>query len=102
VILVEHRDLDDPELDGPFTLKVWKSTKRVGEAGSWTHERIELCPDSTVLGYEPIVLGPDSEGEVQAVAEMVEGSPRGLIIGYQVRARGKSMMEENPCGGWCS
>jgi len=77
VVLVEHRDIIDPDLEGPFTIKIWESSKAAGADGSWAHEEILLKPDSTDPGYEPIRLANDPEA-AQVVAELVEvlnGSP---------------------------
>ncbi|MEX2553683.1 MAG: DEAD/DEAH box helicase family protein, partial [Actinomycetota bacterium] len=77
VVLVEHRDIADPELEGPFTLKIWHSSKTASEDGPWRHEQILLEPDSTDPGYEPIILKDVAEGDAQVIAELVEvlGSP---------------------------
>jgi hypothetical protein len=75
VVLVEHRDITDPDLEGPFTLKIWNSSKARADDGTWTHEQIELRPDSTAPGYEPIWLRNGTGGEAQAVAEFVELLP---------------------------
>lgn len=71
VILVEHRDLADPELEGSFTLKIWRSIKKPAGEGSWEHEEIWLLSDSSEPGYEPISLRA-LEGSATAVAELIE------------------------------
>ncbi|HVL50076.1 MAG TPA: S24 family peptidase [Actinomycetota bacterium] len=76
-VVLEHRDIIDPDLEGPFTLKIWESSKTAGADGSWAHEEILLRPDSTDSGYEPIRLANDPEA-AQVAAELVEvldGSP---------------------------
>ncbi|MEO7803426.1 MAG: type I restriction enzyme endonuclease domain-containing protein, partial [Actinomycetota bacterium] len=72
VVLVEHRDIADPDLEGPFTLKIWESDKQETDDGSWRHAEIRLIPDTTASGYEPIVLRDVSEDQIRVVAELVE------------------------------
>lgn len=72
VVLVEHRDISDPDLEGPFTLKIWESDKETVEDESWRHSEIRLKPDTTTSGYEPIVLRDISEDEIRVVAELLE------------------------------
>jgi hypothetical protein len=75
VVLVEHRDIADPDLEGPFTLKVYESDKEAVGDGSWRHTEIRLKPDTTTSGYEPIVLRGVPEDEIQVIAELVEVLP---------------------------
>ena len=69
---MEHRDIADPDLGGSFTLKIWQSAKTEGADGSWQHDEILLRPDSTDSVYEPIRLSSNSDGDVRAIAELVE------------------------------
>lgn len=75
ILLVEHRDITDPDLNGPATLKVWDSMKEISGDGSWRHEEIRLKPDTTASGYEPIVLRDVLEDEIRVAAELVEVLP---------------------------
>lgn len=75
VVLVEHRDIADPDLEGPFTLKVWESDKELADGDSWRHTEIRLKPDTSASGYEPTVLRDISEDEIRVVAEFVEVLP---------------------------
>jgi type I restriction enzyme R subunit len=75
VVLVEHRDIADPDLEGPFTLKVYESDKEPTGDGSWRHTEIRLKPDTTASGYEPIVLRDTPQDEIHVVAELVEVLP---------------------------
>lgn len=72
VVVVQHRDIADPENGGRYTIKVYSSVKVVAEDGGWRHRRITLRPDSTLPGFEPIVI-EQSEGEEElvVVAEML-------------------------------
>jgi hypothetical protein len=72
VVLAMHRDIQDPEMGGQFTVKVYESeTQELGD-GEWQHSRILLKPASTDPGFQPIVLEELVEGELVVVAELVE------------------------------
>ena len=71
VVLAQHRDIQDPELGGTYTVKVYVSEKEP-DAGSWKHSRVVLKPESTDASYKPIVLEDLSEGDLVIVAELVE------------------------------
>jgi type I restriction enzyme R subunit len=75
IVLVEHRAILDPELGGSFTVKVWESDKEELEDGTWRHREIRLVPDTTTRGILPLTLRNVEEGEVSAVAELVEVLP---------------------------
>lgn len=71
VVVAQHRAIDDPELGGAFTVKVYQSEKRHGENGEWRHARVELHPDSTDPKFVPLVFGPESADGVVIVAEFI-------------------------------
>ena len=75
VVLVEHRDIVDPDLGGSFTVKIWESAKEHFEDEDWRHEEVRLKPDSTAAGYSPIVLGDVSADELRVIAEAIEVLP---------------------------
>jgi DUF2075 family protein len=70
IVVVQHRDIADPETGGRYTIKRYRSEKVADEAGGWRHTRIVLQPESEQPGYAPIVLelGPEQD-TVQVVAE---------------------------------
>lgn len=68
-VLVQLRDEVDPETGERYTVKRYESEKRV-EDGALVHARITLRADNPA--FEPILLTPEDEGQVQVVAEMVE------------------------------
>ena len=72
VVLAQHREIDDPETGGRYTVKVYDSEKVSAEDGGWRHSVVRLKPDSTVPSFEPIVLENLEEGELSIVAELVE------------------------------
>ena len=67
-LLVRHADVADSETGGEYTLKVYSSEKVASEDGEWQHERITLKPLNPE--YQPLVLEPEEEGSVMAVAEL--------------------------------
>lgn len=72
VVLVQHRDIADPDLGGRYTIKRYSSEKVPDEDGGWRHERIVLRPDTDRPGYEPIVIeDPGAEGEFAVLAELL-------------------------------
>jgi DUF2075 family protein len=56
VVVAEHRNIEDPDLGGRYTVKVYSSEKIAAEDTGWTHRRIILRPDSDRDGFEPIVV----------------------------------------------
>jgi len=75
VVLVQHRDISDPDNGGQYTVKIYESAKVADEDGGWRHLEIRLKPDSTDDTFEPIVLRGQSEDEVLVLAELVEALP---------------------------
>jgi hypothetical protein len=78
VVLVRHRDIVDTEIGGNYTVKVYESRKEILPDGTWHHTSIILKPDTTVSGYEPIILS-EEQGINLKVAELVAGTERGQI-----------------------
>lgn len=72
VLLVQHRDIADPDHGGRYTVKVYESTKVPDGEGGWRHAELRLKPDTDAPGYGPIVLEGVEEGAVQVIAELVE------------------------------
>ncbi|MFZ5530530.1 MAG: S24 family peptidase [Pseudomonadota bacterium] len=70
IVLVQHRDVTDPETGGSYTVKRYQSEKQ-GDAEGWRHERITLMPMSSDPRFMPLVLVPRDEGAVRVVAEWV-------------------------------
>jgi type I restriction enzyme R subunit len=69
VLLVQHREIQDTDLGGHFTIKRYHSEKARHPDGSWEHTRIVLSPDTTAEGYEPILIDGDSASELRVIAE---------------------------------
>jgi len=70
VVLVQHRDIQDHENGGQFTVKVYDSEKREVD-GTWEHSRIILRPDTTTAGYAPMVLETDQAVDLLVCGELV-------------------------------
>jgi len=68
VLLVQHRDIADPDHGGRYTVKLYERVSA---------EEVHLQPDSGIAGYEPIVLRAD-DGETRVIAELVE------VLGLEV------------------
>jgi hypothetical protein len=69
ILLVQHREIQDTELGGHFTLKRYHSEKARHADGTWKHTRIVLSPETTAEGYEPIVIEASGDEEVRVIAE---------------------------------
>lgn len=81
VVLVHHRDIQDPDTGGSATIKLYYSEKRTDpETGGWRHDRIILKPDSTDPRYEPIVLeeDPGSDFDVFELIAVID-QPQGPL-----------------------
>ena len=71
VVVAQHRSIEDPELGGTYTVKVYSSTKVTAADGSWRHDEVTLSPDSDDPRFEPIVIRTGAEGDVAIVAEFL-------------------------------
>lgn len=71
VVLAQHRDIQDPELGGSYTVKVYRSEKERSDDGTWRHTEIRLEPDTTEDYYDPIVIEDALPGEFRIIAVLV-------------------------------
>lgn len=71
VVLVQHREIADSETGGHYTVKVYESRKEISPDGSWRHTSIVLRPDSSLPGYEEIVISEEQAGDLRVIAELV-------------------------------
>jgi DUF2075 family protein len=81
-VLVQLRDRQDPETGGRYTVKVYHSTKRMGE-DTWEHAAITLKPDSSLPGFSEIVFKNEPEQELTIRGELV------AVLGQRSQAREK-------------
>jgi len=70
VVLVESRQVTDPETNQKFTIKRYRSEKRQLEGDQWRHGKIILSPDNR--GFNDIVLENVTEDDFRVVAEFIE------------------------------
>ena len=69
IVLAQYRGPEDPETGGSFTVKRYSSIKVAVSDGGWKHSEIRLEPLNA--DFEPIILAPESEYDVQIIAVMV-------------------------------
>jgi len=74
VVIVQSRDIQDPDTGGQYTVKIYRSEKTVAE-DSWSHRSIRLEPDSMDYNFKPITFEPDTANELRVVGEYV-----GIIV----------------------
>jgi DUF2075 family protein len=60
IVLVQHRDIEDPDHGGTYTAKTYHSEK-IEEDGVMVNQRIVLKPETNAYGYSPIVIESDGE-----------------------------------------
>jgi hypothetical protein len=73
VLVVQHREIQDPDFGADLTIKIWKTRRRRTTTGR--APEVTLLPDSHTSDYAPIVLSPDASREVSALAELIEVLP---------------------------
>jgi len=71
IVLVESRDIHDPDFNSGFTVKTYSSEKSITE-DSWEHKLIVLKPNSYDESYEDIVIDMEKAKGMTVVGEFVE------------------------------
>ncbi|MCD8521395.1 MAG: DUF2075 domain-containing protein [Saccharospirillaceae bacterium] len=71
IVLVQHRDIQDVEQGGHYTVKEYHSDKIYSEDGGWQHSRIILRPKTNSLGYKDIILTENQAIDLMVVGEYV-------------------------------
>lgn len=71
IVLVQHRDIQDPDHGGTYTVKTYHSEK-IEEDGVLVNQRIVLKPETNAYGYSPIVVESGGE-ELVVVGEFITG-----------------------------
>lgn len=69
IVLAQHHDISDPETGGSYTVKKYRSEKKLDRDGTLRHEKIILEPLNRE--YKPIVLPNVEDGEFKIIAEFV-------------------------------
>lgn len=70
IVLVESRQVIDPESQGKYTVKRYKSKKEYFKDGTWRHKKITLSPDNKK--FEDVILENVSGDDFKVVAEFVD------------------------------
>jgi uncharacterized protein len=60
IVIVQHRDIEDPYHGGTYTVKTYHSEK-VEEDGVLVNQRIVLKSETNAYGYSPIVIEDGGE-----------------------------------------
>lgn len=71
IVLVQHRDIQDVEQGGHYTVKEYHSEKTGTEDDGWYHSRIILRPKTSALGYKDITLTEDQAKDLKVIGEYV-------------------------------
>lgn len=70
VVIVQSRDIQDPDTGGQYTVKIYRSEKNIAE-DTWSHRSIRLEPDSMDFKFKPIFLEPDTINDLRVIGEYV-------------------------------
>lgn len=70
VVIVQSRDIQDPDTGGQYTVKIYWSEKTETE-DSWSHRRIRLAPDSMDSNFKPLTLESDAVNEIRVLGEFL-------------------------------
>lgn len=71
IVLVENRDIQDPDFNSAFTIKTYSSEKMISEEG-WKHESITLRPNSFDPSYKEIIINEDNGAGMRIIGEFVK------------------------------
>lgn len=70
IVLVQHRDIQDPAYAGSYTIKTYRSEK-VATDEDWQHQKIVLEPRSNQPEFRPIYLDASTAQELSILGEFV-------------------------------
>lgn len=71
ILLIENRDIQDPDFNSAFTIKTYSSEKIITE-GNWEHTSIVLRPNSYDSTYQNIIITEENAAEMRVIGEFVE------------------------------
>lgn len=71
IVLVQHRDIQDIDNGGHYTVKRYHSEKKSNADGTWQHESIILKPETNMPGYQEIKLSEDEAADLKVLGEFV-------------------------------
>jgi phage repressor protein C with HTH and peptisase S24 domain len=70
IVLVENRDIQDPDFNSAFTIKTYSSEKTITEV-DWGHDSIVLRPNSFDSSYQNIIISKENAEGMRVVGEFV-------------------------------
>lgn len=70
IVLVENRDIQDPDFNSAFTVKTYSSQKKITEDG-WEHTEIVLKPNSYDSSYSDIIVDTENASNMAIVGEFI-------------------------------
>jgi len=70
IVLVQHRDIQDVEMGGQYTIKRYYSEKTEEVDGDWEHSRIVLKSETTAFGYDDMAF-EGGEDELVVIGEFL-------------------------------
>jgi DUF2075 family protein/SOS-response transcriptional repressor LexA len=70
VVIVQSREIQDPETGGQYTVKIYLSEK-IQTEDSWSHRSIRLEPDSHDPEYHPLILEADTSTDLKVIGEFI-------------------------------
>lgn len=71
ILLIENRDLQDPDFNSAFTIKTYSSEK-IGKEENWGHTSIVLRPNSFDSSYQNIIITEQNAPEMRVVGEFIQ------------------------------
>lgn len=70
ILLIENRDVYDPDFNSAFTIKTYTSEKIINEDG-WKHNAIVLKPNSFDKSFKSIIINEENSQEMRIIGEFV-------------------------------
>ncbi|MEZ4907197.1 MAG: S24 family peptidase [Saprospiraceae bacterium] len=70
IVLVENRDIQDPDFNSSFTIKTYSSEKIISE-DNWEHSSIVLRPNSYDNSYKNIIITDENAETMRIVGEFI-------------------------------
>ena len=71
ILLIENKDIQDPDFNSAFTIKTYSSEKIV-TSENWEHTNIVLRPNSIDSSYQDIIINEENAAEMRVVGEFVK------------------------------
>ena len=70
VVIVQSRDIQDPDTGGQYTVKIYRSEK-IETEDTWSHRLIRLEPDSMDSNFKPLTFASDTTKGLRVIGEFV-------------------------------